>query len=138
MSELLAAYCKQESIPCQSADDLLMSVELWRDWLSQYSSAWNELQKQEDGILRALHGYGFEIERSGGGCLLLSRYFPNGSCVWVTCLDGGGLPDNEGWMICTYGKDIDDIRFSARSDNTILSLDKAASIALDIAECMKG
>lgn len=47
---------------------------------------------------------GFEPELTGGGCTALTRYYPNGYCVWIT--DDGGLQypesDASGWMIGAY------------------------------------
>jgi hypothetical protein len=84
-----------------------------------------------DNILQA---HGFEFEIGGGGCQLLSRYIDGGGFVWVTDIDGGGLPDESDWLVCAYGDDIDDILFDARSDDDSgLSLYEAAEKALLIA-----
>ena len=81
-----------------------------------------------DNILQA---QGFEFETGGGGCQLLSRYWESGACVWATCLDGGGLPDPDNWMICAYGDDLDNILFELRSDQNEsgLSIEQAAEQA---------
>ena len=56
----------------------------------------------------------FRVEVGGGGCLILSRYIDGGGFVWITCKDGGGLPDWGNWMVCAYGVDIDDVIFERR------------------------
>ena len=94
--------------------------------------------KPETGINdmdKALKAQGFEFETGGGGCQLLSRYMESGAFVWATCLDGGGLPETDNWMICAYGDDIGDILFELRSDQNEsgLTLDQAALKACDIA-----
>lgn len=93
--------------------------------------------KPETGINtmdNRLAAHGFEFEIGGGGCQLLSRYIDGGGFVWVTDIDGGGLPDESNWLVCTYGDDIDDILFDARSDDQSgLSLEQAAAQALRIA-----
>ena len=78
---------------------------------------------------------GFEFETGGGGCQILSCYMESGAFVWATCLDGGGLPESDNWMICAYGDDIDDIIYEIRSDynKDTMSLVQAAALALDIA-----
>lgn len=82
-----------------------------------------------------LEPYGFEPEIGGGGCVILSQYLESGAFIWVTCLDGGGLPDADDWMVCAYGEGIDDILAEIRSDqnNSGISLTQAVAIALDVA-----
>ena len=60
------------------------------------------LQKQLDD---------FRVEVGGGGCLLLSQYTDGGGFVWITCKDGGGLPDLSDWLVVAYGADMDDVLF---------------------------
>jgi hypothetical protein len=83
----------------------------------------------------ALKALGFELEQGGGGCAVLSIDMENGAFVWATCLDGGGLPENDNWMVCAYGDDIGDIIFELRSDqnDSGLSLDQAAALAINAA-----
>ena len=82
-----------------------------------------------------LQAQGFEFETGGGGCQLLSRYMESDAFVWATCLDGGGLPDADNWMICAYGDDIGDIIFELRSDENEsgLSLEQSIEQALSVA-----
>lgn len=56
----------------------------------------------------------FRVEVGGGGCLILSRYIDGGGFVWITCRDGGGLPDWGNWMVCAYGVDDYDVIFEMR------------------------
>ena len=85
-----------------------------------------------DNILK---DQGFEREIGGGGCVILSRYMESGAFIWATCLDGGGLPESDNWMICAYGDDIGDIIFELRSDQNDddLSLTQVVALALDVA-----
>lgn len=84
-----------------------------------------------DNILQA---QGFEREIGGGGCVILSQYLESDAFVWATCLDGGGLPDPDNWMVCAYGDDIDAILFESRSDDESgLSLEQAIEQALSAA-----
>jgi hypothetical protein len=53
----------------------------------------------------------FRVEVGGGGCLFLSRYIDGGGFVWITCKDGGGLPDYGNWLVVAYGADVDEIIF---------------------------
>ena len=89
-------------------------------------------KKMTDNILK---DYGFKIEQGGGGCQFLSQYYRLGGFVWATCLDGGGLPETDNWMVCAYGDDIGDIIFELRSDQNDdgLSLTQAVEMALDVA-----
>ena len=85
-------------------------------------------------MINILQEQGFEFETGGGGCQLLSRYIDGGGFVWATCTDGGGLPTQSNWHICTYGDDIGDILFELRSDDESgLSLEQATDQALRIA-----
>lgn len=84
-----------------------------------------------------LEKQGFEIEQGGGGCLILSRYMPNEAFVWVTCTDGGGLPDSNNWLIVAYGADMDDFLYQASSESK-LTLDQAVAKACDIASDFQG
>ena len=59
---------------------------------------------------------GFAVEVGGGGCLILSRYIDGGGFVWITCRDGGGLPDLNDWLVVAYGADIDEEIFSSAGD----------------------
>jgi hypothetical protein len=79
-----------------------------------------------------LKDYGFERETGGGGCVILSRYMLNEAFVWITCIDGGGLPDSDNWLVCAYGDDIEDIIYQASSESD-LTLEQAADKACDIA-----
>ena len=71
---------------------------------------------------------GFEIEQGGGGCQLLSKYIDNRGFIWATCIDGGGLPESENWMICAYGDGMDDRLFEANSESD-LAIDQALKLA---------
>ena len=95
-------------------------------------SFWTDWEVESDNILQA---HGFDIEQGGGGCLILSQYIYNGGFVWATCLDGGGLPDNDNWMVCAYGDDIDNIIYELRSDENEsgVSLEQAVVAALAVA-----
>ena len=88
-----------------------------------------------DNMNNILQAQGFEFETGGGGCQLLSQYIDGGGFVWATCLDGGGLPETDNWMICAYGDDIGDILFELRSDQNESGwrLDQAAFQALEAA-----
>lgn len=77
---------------------------------------------------------GFALEQGGGGCQVLSRYSKDGGFVWVTCSNGGGLPEQSDWMLCVYGQDIGDIRFEARCESIRLGLGRAVEIACAIAD----
>lgn len=59
---------------------------------------------------------GFAVEVGGGGCLILSRYIDGGGFVWITCSDGGGLPDLGDWLVVAYGADIDEALFQRGGD----------------------
>lgn len=80
-----------------------------------------------------LEKQGFEIEQGGGGCFILSRYLENEAFVWATCIDGGGLPDSDNWLVCAYGDDIDDIIYQASSQCKV-TLVQAVARACDIAK----
>jgi hypothetical protein len=45
---------------------------------------------------------GFGDEVGGGGAVFLSRYFVDGSHVYITDGDGSGLPTNESFCVCYY------------------------------------
>jgi hypothetical protein len=89
-----------------------------------------------DNILQA---HGFDIEIGGGGCQLLTHYIDGGGFVWVTCLDGGGLPDADNWMICAYGDDIGDIIYELRSDQNSsgLTMEQSVVEALAVANAFE-
>jgi hypothetical protein len=85
---------------------------------------------------------GFEPELAGGGCTVASRYWPNGPHVWATCLDGGGLPTVDNWIVCTYPADWDGdqetilVQFTSDADPEMTLLDaiaKATAVAEDAA-----
>lgn len=81
------------------------------------------LQKQLDD---------FRVEVGGGGCFFLSRYLDGGGFVWITCKDGGGLPDWGNWMVCAYGADIDEIIFESlhgQGDSLFNAIDQAVAAA---------
>jgi hypothetical protein len=59
---------------------------------------------------------GFAVEVGGGGCLILSRYIDGGGFVWITCRDGGGLPDLNDWLVVAYGADVDKDLFQRGGD----------------------
>lgn len=80
-----------------------------------------------------LEKQGFEFEIGGGGCLILSRYLENEAFVWATCVDGGGLPDSDNWLVCAYGDDIGDILYEASSESDI-TLQEAINKALLVAD----
>jgi len=87
-------------------------------------------KQMSDNILQA---QGFEREAGGGGCVILSRYIDGGGFIWATCIDGGGLPESDNWLVCTYGNDIDDIIYQASSESD-LTLERAIDQALIIAD----
>lgn len=80
-----------------------------------------------------LYEQGFDIEQDGGGCQLLSRYLANEAFIWVTDIDGGGLPDSDNWLVCLYGSDIDDILYQVSSESKA-SLEQAIDRALIVAD----
>ena len=55
----------------------------------------------------------FRVEVGGGGCLFLSQYMEGGAFVWITCKDGGGLPDWGNWLVVAYGAEIEEILFES-------------------------
>lgn len=74
----------------------------------------------------------FRVEVGGGGCLLLSRYIDGGGFVWITCKDGGGLPDYGNWLVVAYGADIDEIlfeRWHGQADGFFDAIDQAVTAA---------
>ena len=80
-----------------------------------------------------LEEQGFEREIGGGGCVILSRYLANEAFIWVTCIDGGGLPEQSDWLVCAYGDDIDNILYEASSESNA-SLEQAIDRALIVAD----
>ena len=74
----------------------------------------------------------FRVEVGGGGCFFLSRYIDGGGFVWITCKDGGGLPDWGNWMVVAYGADIDDLLFESlhgQGDSLFNAIDQAVAAA---------
>lgn len=70
-------------------------------------------------IYDQLKSQGFENEVGGGGCVFLSRYFPNGAAIWVTGEGGPSMPSDDDWLMCVYGRrpdgDMSDALFSSAS-----------------------
>lgn len=60
-------------------------------------------------IIETLKMSGFGEEVGGGGCLFLSRYFPNGAAIWATPCEGSGMPTDDDWLMGVYGRDGDDM-----------------------------
>jgi hypothetical protein len=80
--------------------------------------------------MNILEHHGFEVEQGGGGCQLLSFYLPNGVFIWATCTDGGGLPEPDDFMVCTYAGEMDDVIFEASSREDPCTLEEAVKQAL--------
>jgi hypothetical protein len=51
------------------------------------------------GVRDVLTANGFEVEVGGGGCEYLTRYFPNGTSIMATCVEGGGMPTEGDWWL---------------------------------------
>ena len=58
-------------------------------------------------IIKQLMGLNFTPEIGGGGATFLSRYLQGGTAIWVTDADGSGMPEDDSWLICVYGRDGD-------------------------------
>jgi hypothetical protein len=59
---------------------------------------------------------GFAVEVGGGARLLLSRYIDGGGFVWITCQEGGGLPDLNDWSVAAYGADLDEMLYHSSGE----------------------
>lgn len=89
-------------------------------------------------IIKQLMGLNFTPEIGGGGATFLSRYLQGGTAIWVTDADGSGMPDDNSWLICVYGRDGDtmtDALFQRSSDHrpgpagAFTSIDEALKFA---------
>jgi hypothetical protein len=135
LTAALANYCDKHELPNVCANELLADCHGHVAWLTEFIRQWEKVQGANDSLVQTLLEQGFELEQGGGGCTVLSIDMENGAFVWITCLDGGGLPEAGNWMICAYGEDIGDIIFELRSDQNDddLSLSQAVAIAIDVA-----
>ncbi len=135
LADALAAYCDKHELPHVCANELLMAYHAHVVWLAAFCDQWEKVQGANDKLLDAVKAQGLDFEIGGGGCQLLTHYIDGGGFVWATCLDGGGLPETNSWMVCAYGEDLCDILFELRSDQNDdgLSLTQAVAIALDVA-----
>ena len=132
LTAALADYCDKNELPGICASELLADCHSHVAWLSEFIRQWDKVQGANDRLLQALEDEGFEREIGGGGCVILSRYLANEAFIWITCIDGGGLPESDNWMICTYGDDIGDILYEASSESGITieqAIDKALIVA---------
>lgn len=86
-----------------------------------------------------LADYGFEPEMAGGGCYVLSRYFDSGAAIWVTGMDGTGLPAHGDWLFGVY-PDLDSLGMPAwdayASDFGAASIFDAAQAAIAAAQAI--
>jgi hypothetical protein len=137
LTAALAAYCEANKLPKACAMELLADCQSHVVWLASFIDQWEKVTSEKDRLWRAMLSQGFKIEQGGGGCSIFSRYMPNEAFVWITCIDGGGLPEANNWMVCAYGEDIGDILFEASSESGV-SLEQAAAKACDIARDFQG
>lgn len=135
LTAALETYCEKNGLPFACANELLAECYGHIAWLSEFIRQWEKVQGANDKILQEMQAQGFKREQGGGGCFILSQYYASGGFVWITCLDGGGLPETDNWHVCAYGDDIGDIIYEIRSDYNkgTMSLEQAACIALDVA-----
>ena len=133
LTAALAAYCDKYELPHICANELLADCHSHVVWLAAFCEQWEKVQGANDRLLQALQDEGFEREIGGGGCVILSRYLANEAFIWITCIDGGGLPESDNWMICTYGDDIGDILYEASSESG-LTIEQAIDKALIVAD----
>lgn len=135
LTALLDDYCAKHNLKPACANELLADCHGHAAWLSEFIRQWEKVQGGNDRLIQSMLEQGFELEQGGGGCTVLSLDMENGAFVWATCLDGGGLPETDNWMICAYGEDIGDIIFELRSDENEsgLSLEQATQEALHFA-----
>lgn len=135
LTNALSDYCYKHELPHVCANELLMACHSHVVWLAAFCDQWEKVQGANGRLVQSMLEQGFEVEQGGGGCHVLSIDMENGAFVWATCLDGGGLPETDNWMVCAYGDDIDDIIFELRSDQNDdeLSLTQAVALALDVA-----
>lgn len=82
--------------------------------------------------------FGLELETIGGGAQILSRYAPCGAHVWLTCLDGGGLPSAQSWHVGVYagedwetGESTGAPEWELRSDESAIDCARAMQTALE-------
>lgn len=61
---------------------------------------------EEARAKRLLAANDFSEEQGGGGCLIMSRYFPRGTRIWATCYEGGRLPEFGDHMFGVYHPDV--------------------------------
>lgn len=135
LTAALETYCDKNGLPFACANELLSDCYGHVVWLSEFIRQWEKVQGGNDRLIQSMLEQGFQREIGGGGCVVLSRYFETGAFVWATCLDGGGLPETDNWMVCAYGDDIGDIIFELRSDENEsgLTLEQAVDAALAVA-----
>jgi hypothetical protein len=133
LTAALSAYCDKYELPHVCANELLADCHGHVVWLAAFCEQWEKVQGANDRLLQLLEAEGFEREIGGGGCVILSRYLANEAFIWVTCIDGGGLPEADNWMVCTYGNDIGDILYEASSESN-LTLEQAIDKALIVAD----
>lgn len=50
LTDMLAAYCQQEGIPCESADELLLRILDWKEWMQAFIEQWDIVQEHEDFV----------------------------------------------------------------------------------------
>jgi hypothetical protein len=132
LTAALAAYCEANKLPNVCANELLADCHRHVVWLASFIDQWEKVQGANDRLAQTLLEQGFGLEQGGGGCVILSRYMESGACIWATCIDGGGLPESDNWMVCTYGDDIGDILFEASSESD-LTLEQTIDQALIVA-----
>jgi hypothetical protein len=135
LTAALVAYCDKHELPQICANELLMACHGHVVWLAAFCDQWEKVQGANDRLVQTMLEQGFEREQGGGGCCVLSLDMESGAFVWVTCLDGGGLPETDNWHVCAYGDDIGDIICELRSDqnDSDLSISQAVAIAIDVA-----
>lgn len=48
LSDLLAAFCDEQGLPFEGAQELLLRVVSQREWLKLFCERWDDVQAQED------------------------------------------------------------------------------------------
>jgi hypothetical protein len=84
-----------------------------------------QMNAREAAALAIAATYGYETEIIGGGSYWLAKRTADGAHAIITCIDGGGLPDPDNFMLGYYAAawDGEEIEYIT-SDNCEHSLEQ--------------
>lgn len=69
---------------------------------------------------------GYELEHTGGGCSLLAKRMDAGAHVWASDDSGAYPPEAEGWIVCAYADDQQELTLYDNSGEGELELRQSA------------